>query len=118
MRLVASIATVPLPPSDVRQALGLSEEDIAWVRIRASLGSIVGETFLLARGREVRIAMRTSALADLEELSLLRDKVVGKVSLFLLGFWQHDPKRVRWRRWLQGRLAASGFARTAVELSA
>ncbi|HTJ84497.1 MAG TPA: hypothetical protein VL400_22415 [Polyangiaceae bacterium] len=57
-------------PSDVREALGLGESDVPWVRLRSSLGSIVGETFLLAGEGVARVAMRSSALADLEELKL------------------------------------------------
>jgi len=61
---------MPPIPSDVREALGLGEAEVRWVRLRSSLGSIVGETFLLASDEGARVAMRSSALADLEELVL------------------------------------------------
>lgn len=61
---------MPPLPSDVREALGLADDEIPWVRLRSSLGSIVGETFVVGAGASTRVAMRTSALADLEELSL------------------------------------------------
>lgn len=61
---------MPPLPSDVREALGLDDREIPWVRLRSSLGSIVGETFVIAVGSATRVAMRTSALADLVELEL------------------------------------------------
>ncbi|NUP04523.1 MAG: hypothetical protein HOW73_00495 [Polyangiaceae bacterium] len=57
-------------PGDVSEALGIAEHDTTWVRIRSSLGSIIGETFLISSPGRMRVAMRTSALADLEELTL------------------------------------------------
>jgi hypothetical protein len=57
-------------PSDVRDAFGVSDSDTDWVRVRASPGSVIGETFLLRRAGAVRAAARSSALADLLELEL------------------------------------------------
>jgi hypothetical protein len=61
---------VPPVPRDVLELFGLTTDDVSWVRLRSSLGSIVGETFVVAVGGKTRLATRASALDPLAELDL------------------------------------------------
>jgi hypothetical protein len=60
---------MPPIPEDVREAASLKSEPERWIRLRAGVGSLVGETFMFRDDDGIRVVSRASALAPLVELT-------------------------------------------------